>query len=55
MVYEDDTLEIPEEYKRMSIEELEEAERIYKTLERKNTGELQRKLESCPIKFKGYC
>lgn len=52
MIYEDDTLEIPEEYKRMSIEELEEeAERIYKTLERKNTGELQRKLKSSPILF----
>ena len=53
MVYEDDTLEIPEEYKRMSIEELEaEAERIYNSLERKDTGELERKLQSGPVKFK---
>lgn len=53
MVHEIDRLEIPEEYKRMSIEQLEaEAERIYNSLERKDTGELERKLQSSPIKFK---
>lgn len=52
MVYENDIIEIPEKYKRMSLEELkEEEERLYKTLDLKRTRVTKRKLDSCPIKF----
>ena len=52
MVYEDDTLEIPEKYKKMSLDELkEEKERIFKTLDIKKTKEVRKKIEACPIKF----
>lgn len=52
MVYENDIFEIPEKYKKMSLAELnEEEERIYKTLNVRRTGEVRKKIESCPIKF----
>ncbi len=52
MVYENDILEIPEKYKKMSLSELEEEEeRILKTLEIKKTREVRQKIEACPIKF----
>ena len=52
MVYEDDTLEIPEKYKKMSLAELkEEKERIYKTLDLKKTRTVREKIDACPIKF----
>ncbi len=44
MVYENDILEIPEKYKKMSLSELEEEEeRILKTLEIKKRERLGRK------------
>lgn len=52
MVYEDDTFEIPEKYKKMSLDELkEEKERILKTLNVKKTREVRQKIEACPVKF----
>lgn len=52
MVYEDDTLEIPEKYKKMSLAELKaEEERIEKTLNFKKTGAVRKKIDACPIKF----
>lgn len=52
MVYENDIIEIPEKYKKMSLEELkEEEERLYKTLDLKRSGSVRKKLDSCPIKF----
>jgi hypothetical protein len=52
MVYENDILEIPEKYKKMSLAELqEEEERMLKTMEIKKTREVRQKIEACPIKF----
>lgn len=52
MVYEDDTFEIPEKYKKMSLAELkEEKERIYKSLNVQKTGAVRKKIEACPVKF----
>ena len=52
MVYENDILEIPEKYKKMSLTELqEEEEKMLKTLEIRKTREVRHKIEACPIKF----
>ena len=52
MVYENDIIEIPEKYKKMSLEELKkEEDRLSKSLNLKRTNVTRRKLDSCPIKF----
>lgn len=52
MVYENDIIEIPEKYKKMSLEELkDEEERLYKILDLNRTRVTKRKLDSCPVKF----
>lgn len=53
MVYEYDKLEIPEEYMKMSISELEaEIERLYETMKGQNKGELREKIAQSPVIFR---
>lgn len=53
MVHEYDRLEIPEEYKKMSVEELEaEKERLYETLKGQNRGEVKNKIAKSPVIFR---
>lgn len=52
MVYENDILEIPEKYKKMSEEELDkEIERLYETMKDQNKGEIREKVEKLSVKF----
>ncbi len=52
MVCENDILEIPEEYEKMSEEELDsEIERLYETMKGQNKGEIRKKVEKLPVKF----
>ena len=47
MVCENDILEIPEEYKKMSEEELDkEIEKLYETMKNQNKGEVREKIPS---------
>ncbi|MCM1186436.1 MAG: hypothetical protein NC251_12670 [Lachnoclostridium sp.] len=52
MVYENDILEIPEEYKKMSKEELDkEIETLYETMKGQNKGEVKEKIAKLPVKI----
>ncbi len=52
MVCENDILEIPEKYKKMSEEELDrEIEKLYKSMKDQNKGEIKEKVEKLPVKF----
>lgn len=52
MVYENDILEIPEEYKKMSEEELDkEIERLYETMKDQNRNGVREKVAKLPIKI----
>lgn len=51
MVCENDILEIPEEYKKMSEEELgKEIEKLYETMKDQNKGEVGEKVAKLPVK-----
>ena len=56
MVCENDILEIPEEYKKMSEEELDkEIEKLYETMKDQNKGKVREKVAKLPMKiFKYY-
>lgn len=52
MVCENDILEIPEEYIKMSEEELDkEIERLYETMKDQNRGEVREKVAKLPVKI----
>ncbi len=52
MVCENDILEIPEEYKKMSEEELDkEIEKLYETMKDQNEGEVREKVAKLPVKI----
>lgn len=52
MVCENDILEIPEEYKKMSEEELdEEIEKLYETMKDQNKGKVAEKIAKLPVKI----
>ncbi len=52
MVCENDILEIPEEYKKMSEEELDkEIERLYETMKDQNRGNVREKVAKLPVKI----
>ncbi|MCM1261537.1 MAG: hypothetical protein NC313_02360 [Butyrivibrio sp.] len=52
MICENDILEIPEEYKKMSEEELDkEIEKIYETMKDQNKGEVREKVAKLKIFF----
>lgn len=52
MVCENDTLEIPEKYKKMSAEELDqEIEKLYEIVKDQNKGEVREKVAKLPVEF----
>ena len=52
MVCENDILEIPEEYKKMSKEELDkEIEKLYETMKDQNKGGVREKVAKLPMKI----
>ena len=52
MVCENDILEIPEKYKKMSAEELDqEIEKLYETMKDQNKGEVKEKVAKLPVEF----
>ena len=52
MVCENDILEIPEKYKKMSAEELDkEIEMLYETMKDQNKGEVREKVAKLPVDF----
>lgn len=52
MVCENDILEIPEKYKKMSAEELDkEIEKLYETMKDQNKGEVREKAAKLPVEF----
>ena len=52
MVCENDILEIPDRYKKMSEEELDtEIEKLYETMKNQNKDEVRDKVAKLPVKF----
>ena len=52
MICENDILEIPEEYKKMSEEELDkEIEKIFETMKDQNKGGVREKVAKLPVKI----
>lgn len=52
MICENDILEIPEEYKKMSEEELDnEIEKLYEIMKGQNKGEVREKVAKLPVKI----
>ena len=52
MMHENDKIEIPEQYQKMSVSELrEEKERVYQTLNVQKTADARKKVSQSPILF----